>query len=499
MSDSNHELNEDKTSKNSQNDGINSLENNLTDTSPKTINKNKNEIELVDNFEYLYSKENIFKTEKPELKNLEEDEISRLKNQLLIEKMLHQQEISKINSRINQKELTLKSISNVNSGLEKTYNTLKSKVDNFKYKRNLSVREKDEPIKIVINIKEKEIKEIQNRVNSLSKENKSMQNILDNYTDIENKRQRTDKLLFIEKENNKLKNEIKTLKVLLNDHEKCEKEKEELENTLKELENQINDERNKNTNDKLEYKSLEEKYYNYKINKSSIIGSVRKNLKNELDSSNNYDMSTDNNINNYHNHMTQSLDYNSQKRNLYEEGKKKRIQYILKENYKLIPENEKEDIFQLFGGEENKEEYENFMKKIEKLEKYRLTKSNPYKILKLKENQMKEMNDMEQQIDYMQKIDNERDIQLRFLEAKIKEYKNIKKTLQMQINKSIKQLSDLKKKKKSKEQENENLNKQVDRLRDLIKHNSYGLNNEEEINNMIKEIKEKGDKSGKKI
>ena len=127
----------------------------------------------MDNFEYLYSKENIFKTEKPELKNLEEDEISRLKNQLLIEKMLHQQEISKINSRINQKELTLKSISNVNSGLEKTYNTLKSKVDNFKYKRNLSVREKDEPIKIVINIKEKEIKEIQNRVNSLSKEKDS--------------------------------------------------------------------------------------------------------------------------------------------------------------------------------------------------------------------------------------------------------------------------------------------------------------------------------------
>ena len=96
-------------------------------------------------------------------------------------------------------------LSNVNSGLEKTYNTLKSKVDNFKFKRNLSVREKDDPIKIVINIKEKEIKEIQNRVNSLSKENKSMQNILDNYTDIENKRQRTDKLLFIEKENNKLK------------------------------------------------------------------------------------------------------------------------------------------------------------------------------------------------------------------------------------------------------------------------------------------------------
>ena len=210
-------------------------------------------------------------------------------------------------------------------------------------------------------------------------------------------------------------------------------------------------------------------------------------------------MSTDNNINNYHNHMTQSLDYNSQKRNLYEERKKKRIQYILKENYKLIPENEKEDIFQLFGGEENKEEYENFMKKIEKLEKYRLTKSNPYKILKLKENQMKEMNDLEQQIDFMQKINNERDIQLRFLEAKIKEYKNIKKTLQRQINESIKQLSDLKKKKKSKEQENENLNKQVDRLRDLLKYNCYGLNNEEEINNMIKEIKEKGDKIGKKI
>ena len=110
-----------------------------------------------------------------------------------------------------------------------------------------------------------------------------MQSLLDKYSDLENKREKSDKILFMEKENNKIKNEINVLKNLTKDHEFCYKEKEDLKNTLKELENQINNTKKDIINEKLEYKLLEENYYNYKSNRSdNNIMKLRKKLKFEM-------------------------------------------------------------------------------------------------------------------------------------------------------------------------------------------------------------------------
>ena len=503
---SNEEENENNFSETPSKEIISSNKEISEHQSEKKLKSNINQIESVNNFEFLHQKElNEKKQMIPEIINKESnnynDEINKLKNQLLQEKKLHEQEISQINSKINEKELTLISISNVNSGLEKTYNVLKTKVDNFRNKRNYSVKEKDEPIKISINIKEKEIQNIQSRVNSLSKENQSMQSLLDKYSDLENKREKSDKLLFMEKENNKIKNEINVLKNLTKDHAFCYKEKEDLKNTLKELENQINNTKKDIINEKLEYKLLEENYYNYKSNRSdNNIMKLRKKLKFEMKNvnfenenmneiNNNNDNTNNTNINNtksisLHNSIiTQSFDYSAQKKLLRELAKKNTIECVLKENYKILSDNEKEEIFNLFG-EENKEQYDNFMKKIEKLENYRTLNNGPLKIIKKKEEQNKKMNEINNQIGYLTTINNEKEVKVKYLEAKIKEYKNNKKTLQKQINNLIKNLNELKNKKKLKDKENQDLINKIIKIKEEVKSNCYEIENEKEnINN----------------
>ena len=71
-----------------------------------------------------------------------------------------------------------------------------------------------------------------------------MQNILDNYTDYDNKRELSDRLILKEKENNRLKNEIKTLKIFNKDYNEWEKEKDDtkikvIDELMKKINNKI--------------------------------------------------------------------------------------------------------------------------------------------------------------------------------------------------------------------------------------------------------------------
>ena len=122
-------------------------------------------------------------------------------------------------------------------------------------------KDTDEPIKIALKVKDKEIRNTQTLVKALSNENKEMRKILDKYTDSNTKRELSDKLIDIERENNKLKNEVKTLKLLNKPHETCPREKENLERTLKNLVNELQNCKNRVLEEQLEYKKLEKKYY----------------------------------------------------------------------------------------------------------------------------------------------------------------------------------------------------------------------------------------------
>ncbi len=454
----------------------------------KLENENNNLIQSVNDFEYLYNKNP--KKEIQEI-NTQDEEINKLKNQLLNEKKIREKEISNIYSRINKKEIILQSISSVNVRLEKKYNLLKTKVNELE-KRNLSLNDKDDPIKIVLTAKEKERKDFQLKINHLFNENNSTQNILDKYSDIESKRHKTDQLLLMEKENNKLKEEIQTMKILLKDHKDCHKEKEDLENKVKNLEKLVNNSKKNNRNTELEYYSLEEKYYNSNTDRAHKT-KLQKQFSNEVNSLNlfNHNKNTFNTPFHFYkyNITTQNYDYYNQK-NTLREPKKISIKSIIKTDYKLIDDKEKETLFKFFG--EDKEKFDTFIKKIDKLEKYRNDSDNHNKKIKILENQNKVMDELEQKVNYLIKTDKAKDNQIKLLEAKIKEYKNNKNDLQKKINSSIKDLSFIKYKKESKLKELKSLTDIVNQLKETIKNNFQVLNNEKKLEKNV--IKDKEDK-----
>lgn len=447
----------------------------------KLENENNNLIQSVNDFEYLYNKNP--KKEIQEI-NTHDEEISKLKNQLLNEKKIREKEISNIYSRINKKEIILQSISSVNVRLEKKYNLLKTKVNDLE-KRNLSLNDKDDPIKIVLNAKEKERKDFQSKINHLFNENNSTQNILDKYSDIESKRHKTDQLLLMEKENNKLKEEIQTMKILLKDHKDCHKEKEDLENKVKNLEKLVNNSKKNNRNTELEYYSLEEKYYNSNTDRAHKT-KLQKHFSNEVNSLNIYNHNKNTFNTPFHfykyNITTQNYDYYIQKNSL-REPKKISIKSIIKTDYKLIDDKEKETLFKFFG--EDKEKFDNFIKKIDKLEKYRNDSDNHNKKIKILENQNKLMDELEQKVNFLIKIDKAKDNQIKLLEAKIKEYKSNKNDLQKKINCSINDLSFIKHKKESKLKELKSLTDIVNQLKETIKKNFQVLNNEKNLEKYV--------------
>ena len=447
----------------------------------KLENENNNLIQSVNDFEYFYN--NNPKKEIQEI-NTHDEEISKLKNQLLNEKKIREKEISNIYSRINKKEIILQSISSVNVRLEKKYNLLKTKVNDLE-KRNLSLNDKDDPIKIVLNAKEKERKDFQSKINHLFNENNSTQNILDKYSDIESKRHKTDQLLLMEKENNKLKEEIQTMKILLKDHKDCHKEKEDLENKVKNLEKLVNNSKKNNRNTELEYYSLEEKYYNSNTDRAHKT-KLQKHFSNEVNSLNLYNHNKNTFNTPFHfykyNITTQNYDYYIQKNSL-REPKKISIKSIIKTDYKLIDDKEKETLFKFFG--EDKEKFDNFIKKIDKLEKYRNDSDNHNKKIKILENQNKLMDELEQKVNFLIKIDKAKDNQIKLLEAKIKEYKSNKNDLQKKINCSINDLSFIKHKKESKLKELKSLTDIVNQLKETIKKNFQVLNNEKNLEKYV--------------
>ena len=446
----------------------------------------KHQIQLVQDFEIIRQKkkrEDTLITKRKSLLNINNNNnqfvfenendyvnaINDLKIKLENDKKNHELEINKVNNEISEKEELIKSISNINLIMEKNLKKLTSKVEKLNDNENFIKKEKEEPIKIALKVKEKDIKNVQSIVNLLSKENKNMQNILDNYTDYDNKRELSDRLILKEKENNILKNEIKTLKIFNKDYDYWEKEKEDLNLAIQELENKLQLSQRENREGKKEIKLLENKYYN---NSRNISQKIKDKLKQKEETSEDY---------------AKSFDYY----NLKKQEKKKLLEikstkYIANSIYNLLSNEQKEQIKNLYG-DENKDKYDILIKKIEDLEKYRI--SNNINDLNIIKNQNNEINDLDEQLNYLEKLSNDKSSNIKTLETQINEYKNYKKTLQKKINSLIKVYDDLKEKKKNKEKENKNLLNQCTELQNLIKENCNGLIEDEEISKITNSIK----------
>ena len=147
---------------------------------------------------------------------------------------------------------------------------------------------------------------------------------------------------------------------------------------------------------------------------------------------------------------------------------------------------EKEKLIR-FYGEENESQCITLMEKIDELEKYRLNVDNEsIQKIKKQQNELKELNE---QLKYMDLLNNDKETQIRYLEAQINEFKNNKKALQQKINSITKDLEVSKVKERQKDKENDILIQQVSTLKQSIKDNMYGMKDEQEISKVIGEIK----------
>ena len=162
------------------------------------------------------------------------------------------------------------------------------------------------------------------------------------------------------------------------------------------------------------------------------------------------------------------------------------IQKITTSGYKLLSDEEKETL-KRFYDEENENQFEILMKKINELEKYRLN-IDTESIQKIKK-QQNELNELNEQLKYMDLLNNDKETQIRYLEAQINEFKNNKKALQQKINSITKDLEFSKAKERQKDKENDILIQQVSTLKQSIRDNMYGMKEEQEINKVIGEIK----------
>ena len=438
----------------------------------------KNEESIDESFKNKYKNEKIKKTKTKEEKvkndikkipsvQTEEkkylDIINELKKQIETEKNKYLEEFEKLNTELLNKEKDIQLIIENNNTLQNNLTDLSSQVKQTMIKKGIPIeKETDEPIKIALKVKDKEIRNTQTLAKALSNENKEMRKILDKYTDSNTKRELSDKLIDIERENNRLKKEVKTLKLLNKPHETCPKEKENLEKTLENLENELQNCKNRVLKEQLEYKELENKYYSngkdYEKHKKEV-------LKKQQDENSRYEINREERM---------------------KKIKEQSFNKVTSSAYKLLSDEEKEKL-KNFYGEENENQFSILKEKIDELEKYRLN-IDKESIQKIKK-QQNELNELNEQLKYMDLLNNDKETQIRYLEAQINEFKNNKKALQQKINSITKDLELSKAKERQKDKENDILIQQVSTLKQSIKDNMYGMKEEQEIAKVIGEIK----------
>ena len=438
----------------------------------------RNEVSIDESFKNKYKNEKIKKTKTKEEKvkndikkipsvQTEEkkylDIINELKKQIETEKNKYLEEFEKLNTELLNKEKDIQLIIENNNTLQNNLTDLSSQVKQTMIKKGIPIeKETDEPIKIALKVKDKEIRNTQTLAKALSNENKEMRKILDKYTDSNTKRELSDKLIDIERENNRLKKEVKTLKLLNKPHETCPKEKENLEKTLENLENELQNCKNRVLKEQLEYKELENKYYSngkdYEKHKKEV-------LKKQQDENSRYEINREERM---------------------KKIKEQSFNKVTSSAYKLLSDEEKEKL-KNFYGEENENQFSILKEKIDELEKYRLN-IDKESIQKIKK-QQNELNELNEQLKYMDLLNNDKETQIRYLEAQINEFKNNKKALQQKINSITKDLEFSKAKERQKDKENDILIQQVSTLKQSIKDNMYGMKEEQEIAKVIGEIK----------
>jgi hypothetical protein len=421
---------------------------------------------------------------------------------------------------LKEKEKALASITVTNSKLMTTLEILKKDVDekfdkvSFKQVSEKMKPVKENPIDIVLKVKEKELKNTMSLLEIMKKDNENLKRAMNeqinivSYIDIQNK------LKFKETQIQELNNEIKLLSRSTEEHNKCNENKKEFENEKKNLKDEIKKQKELVRDFQFKLKEEEAKHSKTKDNlinqKRQVEASNRNLLINKVNpGSNNQSPSVDiekirnlnheENIaevisheNNQDNKNAKEVEYISSERKSNNVNSKifglrnKNVDKLKVRDFSLnakMPlkrklDQEANNKERLFNSEEkitlekifSNEDIEKFEKKYEFLEHSKQATENKMK-LEIKTLQ-KKLVEKEEQFDYLSLQFKESEQKNKILQFQVNEYKNEQKVLHRKINDLQTNLKNLYTIIRENYQENKLLNNQLTNLRKLVKHNA---------------------------
>ncbi len=404
----------------------------------ENISTSKKEISEKDNNEYEIKNNNTIKEEneneekKSEIMKFEsyQETLNNLHEEIEMEQKNYSENIKQLQINLFNKSEILKKISLKNSCLRTSLNDLNSQVDNMmisssnkKYKVIKHKSSKSSP-EILLKIKENELKNSKALLKIFQKDNKRMKKLLNNQNEI-SINDLVNKIKEKDSENQKLKTEINSLKILNNSNSR--NERSILQKKIMNLKTEINRNEQNYNRIKLNFERIE------KINSNSqkAYATFRENTKKKI---------KDNEIKS-----------NSQIKNI------KKILLIPKSNYyndlniidsiknlkseiKTLSNDEIEIMERFF--EYDKVKIEEFLKKISAMEKYKLIHDNLIK------KQSKEKDESVQnknlKLKYLIDDNNYKDNNITFLKSQLNDYKNTKiflETKLLNIQNSIKKVN----------------------------------------------------------
>ena len=396
------------------------LSDNISTSQKETSEKNDNNKNKILNINTI-KEENENEEKKSEIIKLEsyQETLNQLNEEIENEHKNYSENIKQLQINLFNKSEELKKISLKNSALRTSLNDLNSQVDkmivsssNKKYKVTKHKSSKSSP-EIMLKIRENELKNSKALLKIFQRDNKRIKKLLNNQNEI-SINDLVNKIKEKDSENQKLKTEINSLKILNNSNRR--NERSILQNKIMNLKTEINRNEQSYNRIKLNFERIE------RINSSSekSYATFRENIKKK---------NKDNGIKS-----------NSQIKNI------KKILLIPKSNYfndlnildsiknlkseiKTLSNDEIEVMERFF--EYDKEKIEEFLKKISAMEKYKLIHDNLIK----KESKEKDESVKNKilKLKYLTEDNNYKDNNITFLKSQLNDYKNTKIFLERKL------------------------------------------------------------------
>lgn len=395
-------------------------------------------------------------------------------------------------SELKEKDKSIYNLNLTNQKLMSMLEDLKRDVDgqldkvNFKQvtDKMKKGKEKENPLDIVLKVKEKELKNTANLLDIIKRDNEKLQKTVDSYTDYNKIIEVHDKLKVKEKENNDLVIEVRTLNRALEEHKRCESKRMEFEKDFKILKDDLKKAKDSLKDMQNKFKEEENKHQKTKdllINTKREMEQLKKHKLGDLKDPKLGDKIVQNiDVNNKGKDPSNSDDINEllgNNGNSKPNEKKERIKTNLPNNNEETSQSESPYIKRLFSTDER-----NRLKKllsnsdIEKIEKnFEAAERSKLSIEKRLKSDIKllqkKVTEQEEQCEYFALQYKELEQKSKISQFQVNEYKNEQKAYQRKLNEvhiySDKYASQL----KEKEQENRILLGQLNSLRKVMKHN----------------------------